>query len=411
MTRSWERFRSLPIWGQILIWVLLWPVPLGLWAATRPKGMRTGPILLAVASAAAWVAIPISSSAGSGQHGAVTAHGATPGTATTTTAPGPEGAPTAPDRSTTSTTTAPSGQSELSLLRIAPEGPRVGYDRSLFPLWIDADHDGCDTRHEVLIAESVVPAHIGAACAVTGEWYSAYDGVTTTDASSFDIDHVVPLAEAWDSGASGWDATRRRDYANDLTHPETLRAVSAASNRSKGDDDPGAWKPPLRRDWCTYAADWISVKVTWNLTADPAEVDALRGMLDTCGGSGVPASQPTATTTTTATTTPVPPENAAPAAGMTVSGLDCAGETVTVTNGGSVPTDLTGWSIHDEGAIHTYRFAAGYTLAPAASATVRSGGPTGPGELGWTGQNVWNNDGDTAYLVNAAGTVMSTRRC
>jgi Lamin Tail Domain/Protein of unknown function (DUF1524) len=404
VTRCWERFRSLPVWAQIV------------------------PVLLAVVSAAVFLAISISSSGGNGQPGAITAHGATPGAATpsstvapgapsTTTTVGLAPAPTSSTgatapASTTTTATASSGQSELSRLHIAPEGPRTGYDRSLFPLWIDADHDGCDARHEVLIAESVVPAHVGAGCAVSGEWHSAYDGVTTTDASSFDIDHVVPLAEAWDSGASGWDPARRRDYANDLDHPETLRAVSAASNRAKGDDDPAAWKPPLRSDWCNYADDWISVKVTWNLTADPAEVNGLRGMLDTCGASGAPASQPTPTPTSTTTTmNPASPANGAPASGMTVSSLDCAGETVTVTNGGSVPAGLTGWSIHDEGANHTYRFAAGYTLAPGVSATVRSGGPPGPGELAWTNQNVWNNTGDTAYLVNAAGTVMSTRSC
>jgi hypothetical protein len=149
---------------------------------------------------------------------------------------------------------------------VAPEGPRTGYSRSLFPLGIDVDHDGCDTRHEVLIAESRAPAQVGANCSVSGEWFSAYDGVTTLNASTFDIDHLVPLAEAWDSGASSWDLGRRRAYANDVDHPETLIAVSASANRSKGDDDPTGWKPPRHDDWCAYATDWLSVKLTWNLT-------------------------------------------------------------------------------------------------------------------------------------------------
>ena len=96
---------------------------------------------------------------------------------------------------------------------------------------------------------------------------------------------------------------------------------------------------------------------------------------------------------------------------MTVSALDCVGETVTISNGGPATVDLTGWSIHDDGSIHTYRFTAGFTLVPTATATVRSGGPPGPGQLAWTTRSVWNNDGDTAYLVDAAGTVVSTRSC
>jgi len=288
VTHAWERFRALPRRLQLLVWACL--------AA-----------LLIVA-----VAVPNSSSPGDGGHGRLTVHGAVnsttstgPALSSTTATPSPTTAPApAPAETTTTTTGAPSPESELAELRVAPEGARTGYDRSLFPQWIDADHDGCDTRHEVLIAESVVPAHVGANCAVTGEWYSAYDGVTTTDASTFDIDHVVPLAEAWDSGASAWDAARRTAYANDLDHPQTLRAVSASANREKGDDDPAQWKPPLQRDWCSYATDWISVKVTWNLTADPAEVAALRSMLDTCPGGAAPAPLPPRPTSTATSTPP-----------------------------------------------------------------------------------------------------------
>ncbi|MGH2768214.1 MAG: hypothetical protein ACRDIF_04560, partial [Actinomycetota bacterium] len=98
-----------------------------------------------------------------------------------------------------------SGSGLLTNLRIAPEDPRTGYRRELFVHWIDADGDGCDTRREVLIVESRVPAQVGPGCSVIGEWFSAYDGASTNDPSTFDIDHVVALAEVWDSGASGWD--------------------------------------------------------------------------------------------------------------------------------------------------------------------------------------------------------------
>jgi hypothetical protein len=109
-----------------------------------------------------------------------------------------------------------------------------------------------------------------------------YDGVTVTDAAKLDVDHMVPLAEAWRSGAWAWDADRREAYANDLAHAFTLRVVTAATNRSKGDKDPSEWLPPRRVAWCRYAKDWIDVKVTWKLTAQPAEITALRSLLKTC---------------------------------------------------------------------------------------------------------------------------------
>jgi hypothetical protein len=94
-------------------------------------------------------------------------------------------------------------------------------------------------------------------------------------------------------GASGWDAQRREAFANDLGYHGTLVAVSASSNRSKGDRDPAEWKPPDEGFWCGYANWWTTVKVNWSLTADQAEVDALRSMLDGCG----PAPPPTPGTT------------------------------------------------------------------------------------------------------------------
>lgn len=110
----------------------------------------------------------------------------------------------------------------------------AGYDRAKFNLWVDADHDGCDTRAEVLIQEATVTPRVGADCALAGgKWRSPYDGVTTTDSSTFDIDHLVPLAEAWQSGAWKWSAATRQAYANDLGYRPDLIAVTAHENRSK----------------------------------------------------------------------------------------------------------------------------------------------------------------------------------
>ena len=158
-----------------------------------------------------------------------------------------------------------------------------GYDRSLFRHWIDADRNGCDTRREVLIDESITPVQVGGGCSISGgRWYSTYDDVTTTDASTFDIDHMVPLKEAWDSGAHAWTSTRREAFANDLTLAVSLIAVSASSNRSKSDRDPAEWMPPRVAYHCTYVTAWIAVKKAWDLSVDQAEYRKLEQVLAGC---------------------------------------------------------------------------------------------------------------------------------
>lgn len=170
----------------------------------------------------------------------------------------------------------------LALLQTTGE-VRTGYDRSLFPHWIDADGDGCNTRREVLIDEAVVPPSIGADCHLTGgQWLSLYDGVETTDAGTFDIDHVVALAEAWDSGASAWSLDRRTRFANDLDVEWSLIAVSANSNRSKSDQDPANWLPPSVSARCDYLAMWLAVKVRWSLSIDAAERTAIDNDVTGC---------------------------------------------------------------------------------------------------------------------------------
>lgn len=167
-------------------------------------------------------------------------------------------------------------------LRIEAEHS-TGYDRDLFRHWIDADGDGCDTRKEVLIAESLEPVQTGSNCAIlSGRWYSIYDNTETTDSSRFDIDHVVALKEAWDSGAWNWTADQRKNFANDLSESYFLIAVSASSNRSKSDRDPAEWLPTNTGYRCDYVRIWIDVKRAWNLSVDPAEDAALRNVLANC---------------------------------------------------------------------------------------------------------------------------------
>lgn len=170
----------------------------------------------------------------------------------------------------------------IGRLTVARES-RTGYERGKFHLWTDADHDGCDTRKEVLLAEAVKKPRQGKGCRLTGgTWRSYYDDRTVTDARKLDIDHVVPLAEAWDSGASKWTAQRREQYANDLGADRSLVAVSLGPNRTKGDKDPAEWMPPAKDATCTYATDWVTAKLRWKLTVDPAEARSLRTIAAGC---------------------------------------------------------------------------------------------------------------------------------
>ncbi|WP_331746712.1 HNH endonuclease family protein (plasmid) [Streptomyces halstedii] len=188
---------------------------------------------------------------------------------------------------------APQGGDGLTLpdaVKLLPVGveKRDGYKRDSFRHWIDEDKNGCSTRQEVLIAEAVVAPEQGARCALSGgEWSSYYDGVTVSDAGKLDIDHVVPLAEAWDSGASEWDADRRMRYANDLDAERSLVAVTARTNRQKGDKDPSDWLPPAASAQCTYGADWVSTKLRWKLEADEKEIAALEKLAADCADTPV----------------------------------------------------------------------------------------------------------------------------
>lgn len=167
-------------------------------------------------------------------------------------------------------------------LKVARE-VRKGYDRAKFNHWTDADNDGCNTRYEVLIAEARVKPTVDSGCWLSGgKWYSYFDGQRTTNPSDFDVDHMVPLAEAWDSGARRWNAGTRKRFANDLRDPRALVAVSASSNRSKSDRDPADWLPPRKAAHCRYAREYVAVKTRWRLTVDRPEKRALLRVTRSC---------------------------------------------------------------------------------------------------------------------------------
>ncbi|MGW6502984.1 HNH endonuclease family protein [Nonomuraea angiospora] len=176
----------------------------------------------------------------------------------------------------------------VAALPVAAER-REGYQRTLFRHWTDQDRDGCNTRAEVLLDEAVTPPQVGPGCQLSGgSWYSYYDDQTVNDPARLDVDHLVPLAEAFDSGAYDWSAAQRQDYANDLDEPWHLVAVTARSNRQKADQDPSTWQPPYEPARCRYAAEWTAIKIRWDLSIDPAEQQALTELGIACPDQRLP---------------------------------------------------------------------------------------------------------------------------
>ena len=175
---------------------------------------------------------------------------------------------------------ASTAQTQLAALTVKTEGSTTGYSRDLFPHWITVSGT-CDTRDEVLKRDGI-GVTVDSQCEPTaGRWYSVYDATYVEDDSAIDIDHIVPLAEAWKSGANGWTTARRQQFANDRSIAQLI-AVSASSNRSKGDRDPSEWKPTNTSVHCIYAREWIWVKYTYKLSLQSAEKTALTQMLGTC---------------------------------------------------------------------------------------------------------------------------------
>ncbi|KRF17087.1 hypothetical protein ASG90_07080 [Nocardioides sp. Soil797] len=163
---------------------------------------------------------------------------------------------------------------------------RTGYERTKFKLWIDADGDGCNTRNEVLLEEADdAPTRSGTCTLNGGRWFSYYDRVSWYATSDIDIDHVVPLAEAWDSGARTWTASVREAYANDLGDHRSLVGVTDNVNQTKSDQDIAEWLP--KYDKCRYLREFVAVKHRWRLSVDSAEKSAMSSLAASCTNSTI----------------------------------------------------------------------------------------------------------------------------
>ena len=176
----------------------------------------------------------------------------------------------------------------LSQLVVKPESSTIKFDRvKHFGNWRDEDKDCLNTRAEVLVRDSLISPIINKCLVVSGRWYSIFDGRNHLLATEVQIDHLVALSEAWDSGASSWSKKRRFKYANDLGYSGSLSAMTTKLNGNckklcKSDKDPAEWLPPKSR--CVYAQRWVAVKYRWGLSIDLAEKQVLSRLLSgQCG--------------------------------------------------------------------------------------------------------------------------------
>ena len=178
---------------------------------------------------------------------------------------------------------------------ISPVWACPKYDRDLYPNWIDADNDCQNARAEVLIRDSKGPVKFrgGGDCSVdSGRWDDPYTGQTLVAAADIEIDHVVALAEAHRSKAWMWTAPEKTRFANFLDSAYHLLPVASAANQAKSDLDPAEWLPPRAAYHAEFAAIWVKIKRHWNLTADSAELSALRRLLPNVPGSAFPVLAP-----------------------------------------------------------------------------------------------------------------------
>ena len=279
-----------------------------------------------------------------------------------------------------------------------------GYDRDLFKHWVDANGDCQDARQEVLIAEAT--AKVTASCTVSkGKWVSYYDRGVTTNPSTFDIDHMVPLSEAWKSGANSWDAATRERFANDLGDKRSLVAVTATSNRSKGDKDPALWMP--RYGKCRYVTEWTAVKLRWSLKIDAAEKRKLLAVAKTCGKVTVKVTKASIkkapTTASSSTGLRVTSIAYDPAGADTLNG-----EFVTLKNTTAATITVGGWTLKDSvGTSYTFP---SLSLPAGATMKLHTGSGSNSTSTLYAGKGTawWNNGGDSFTLSNSSGAVQQT---
>jgi hypothetical protein len=166
---------------------------------------------------------------------------------------------------------------------VVAEENNAGYDRDkYFGTWADTDGDCQNTRQEVLAIETMaVPSYTQDGCEVSGgQWFTFWDNRTHASPSTLQIDHTVPVHEAWGSGARYWSQERRVAYLNDLGDPRTLNAQTSELNVEKNGKSPQYWMPPA--NGCAYIEQWVAVKIRWGLSVNSGEKATLLRYASSC---------------------------------------------------------------------------------------------------------------------------------
>lgn len=178
---------------------------------------------------------------------------------------------------------------KLEKLAVKGRAPKTGFDRDNFgPAWADVDRNGCDTRNDILkrdLTDETFKPGTHDCIVLTGVLKDPYGGETINfkrgqdTSSKVQIDHLIPLSDAWQKGAQQWSDAKRKEFAND---PLNLLAVDGPLNSQKSDSDAATWLPPRRSYRCAYIARQIDVKAKYELWVTKAEKDAMDGILDSC---------------------------------------------------------------------------------------------------------------------------------
>ncbi|MEU2200441.1 DUF1524 domain-containing protein [Isoptericola sp. NPDC019482] len=187
----------------------------------------------------------------------------------------------------------------LEGLQVKGRAPKTGYSRDQFgPAWADVDHNGCDTRNDVLardLTRTVTDPGTHDCIVLSGVLADPYTGTRIdflrgqATSTAVQIDHVVALSDAWQKGAQQLDGQARRQLAND---PLNLLAVDGPTNSGKGDGDAATWLPPSKAFRCQYVARQVAVKQAYALWVTQAEHDAIAGILIRCPDEPLPAGGP-----------------------------------------------------------------------------------------------------------------------
>ena len=186
---------------------------------------------------------------------------------------------------TTASAAANDALTALNQLEVKGRAAKTGYSRAQFPHWSDPDRNGCDARNDTLKRDLTnITYKVGTRdCKVVGgQLLDPFSGKSLTFSSTksnIDIDHLVALSNAWQTGAAYFDKAKRTQIAND---PLNLLAVDAKLNRQKGDGDAATWLPPAKSFRCEYVAAQIAVKVKYSLWLTAPEKSAMSRVLESC---------------------------------------------------------------------------------------------------------------------------------